>query len=243
MENENFDRAIEITPEIYWVGYHDQNTNLHCNPYLLIDKDESILFDPGSIPHFPTVMRKIIELVNLEKISTIVISHQDPDVCGNLALLEDVLDHTSLKLVAHTNTIRLINFYGLHSRFYPVDKHDFQLSLKSNRILKFLFRPYMHSPGTIVTYDPKSKSLFTGDIFGALSEKWSLFRKNDFLEPMNDWHQQYMPNHELLKNCMELFEKLEIDRILPQHGSVLVGKQVSTAINHLKRLSCGVDLT
>ena len=37
-----------------------------------------MLFDPGSIPDFPRVMRKIIDLVNPRDISWIVTSHQDP---------------------------------------------------------------------------------------------------------------------------------------------------------------------
>jgi len=56
---------------------------------MMIDEEDVVMFDPGSIPHFPIVMRKVIEVVNPNEISIIVAHHQDPDVCGNLAVIED----------------------------------------------------------------------------------------------------------------------------------------------------------
>jgi flavorubredoxin len=116
------------------------------------------------------------------------------------------------------------------------------LTLKSGRVLEFLFAPYLHSPGAIVTYDPKTRSLFTSDIFGAVSKDWSLFASGDYLGPMKDFHQLYMPCNRILKAFMERLLQLDIDRILPQHGSVLEGDQVRDAINYLMELPCGVDL-
>ncbi|MGD8886087.1 MAG: MBL fold metallo-hydrolase [Gammaproteobacteria bacterium] len=242
MKDMDFDEAIAVTRDIHWVGFYDQEARLHCNPYLLIDDQDVVLFDPGSIPHFPVVMRKIIDLVNPGEITHIVVSHQDPDVCGNLAVLEDVISRPDLKIIAHTNTIRLIRHYGVTSDYYPVEKHDYKLQLSSGRELQFLFTPYLHSPGAIVTYDKKTKSLFSSDIFGAISQDWSLFRSDDFLEPMRRWHELYMPSNRILAECMKRLSNLDIDRILPQHGSVLEQDQTQQAIDFLARLPCGLDL-
>ena len=240
----NYDEAVPITREIFWVGFYDSEAKLHCNPYLLIDDKDVVLFDPGSIPHFPVIMRKVIELVNPGAITTIIASHQDPDVCGNLPVLEDVINNPDLKIVAHGNTIRLIRHYGVRSPFYAVEEHDNRLTLQSGRTLQFLHTPYLHSPGAIATYDSKTRSLFTSDIFGAISTSgWSLFAEGDFLEPMKIWHQTYMPSNQLLAACMADFEKFTLDKILPQHGSVLENEQISAALQFLKDLPCGQDLT
>ena len=243
MQTLNYDETVAVTRDIHWVGFYDQDAHLHCNPYLLIDEQDIVLFDPGSIPHFPITMRKVIDLVNPEAITTIVASHQDPDVCGNLSIVEDVISRPDLRIVAHNNTIRLIRHYGLSSAdFYAVEQHDYHLTLKSGRVLEFLHTPYLHSPGAIMTYDTKTRSLFTSDVFGAISNDWSLFAEGNFLEPMKAWHQAYMPSNRLLANCMERLETLDVDRILPQHGSVLEGDQVEKAITYLKALPCGLDL-
>lgn len=244
MLNENYDynNSIAVTREIYWVGYYDREAHLHCNPYLLIDEKEVVLFDPGSIPHFPIVMRKVIDLVNPKNISLIVASHQDPDLCGNLAVVEDVIDHPDLKIAAHGNAVRLIRHYGVRSEFYPVEEHDHKLTLKSGRVLEFIHTPYLHAPGAIMTYDGKTRSLFSSDIFGAVSRDWGLFAGDGYLEPMADFHRIYMPSNKILKHCMEGLRQYRIDRILPQHGSVLKGDNIEKAVRFLSSLPCGFDL-
>ena len=238
----DYEAAIHITDGIYWVGFYDEEAHLHCNPYLLIEEQEAVLIDPGSIPHFPIVMRKLMDIVDPGNITYVIAQHQDPDVCGNLAIVEDVIDYEKLKVVAHSNCIRLIRHLGVRSEFYATDGHDNRLTLKSGRELEFIFTPYLHSPGAIATYDKKTKSLFTSDIFAAISQDWSLFAEGDFLSPMDPFHQTYMPSNYLLKACMERFEKMDIERILPQHGSILEGDNISLAIEHLKQLPCGSDL-
>lgn len=240
---QDYDDAVAVTRDIHWVGFFDELANLHCHPYLLIEGDEAVLFDPGSIPHFPVVMRKVIDLVRPETIRYVVASHQDPDVCGNLAVVEDVIGPENLKILAHSNAVRLIRHLGVRSQLLAVDHMDYRLVLETGRVLEFLFTPFLHSPGAIATFDPRSGSLFTSDIFGALStDAWTLFGRDDYLTPMTLWHQTYMSSGKVLAECLDRFAALAPQRILPQHGSVLEGDQVRQSMDHLRALSCGADL-
>lgn len=146
MREMDYSNAIPVTRDIHWIGYFDEEAHLHCNPYLLIDDQDVILFDPGSIPHFPIVMRKVIDLVNPTEITALVISHQDPDVCGNLAVVEDVIGRDDLQILCHSKTLRLIRHYGLKSKDYVVDEQNYTFRLSSGRELKFIPTPYLHSP-------------------------------------------------------------------------------------------------
>jgi flavorubredoxin len=116
------------------------------------------------------------------------------------------------------------------------------LVLKSGRVLEFIHTPYLHSPGAIVTYDTKSRSLFTSDLFGGMSNNWSLFAEDGYLDAIDAFHQVYMPSNQVLRSGLERLEKLDIQRILPQHGSVIENERISEAFAHLKELKCGVDL-
>ncbi len=238
----DYDNAIAVTRDIHWVGFYDEEASLHCNPYLLIDRDDVILIDPGSIPHFPIVMRKVMDLVNPSDISYIIVQHQDPDVCGNLVVVEDVINRHDLKILAHGNTVRLIRHLGLRSEMLAVDEMDYRLTLGSGRSLEFLFTPYLHSPGAIATHDTATGSLFTSDIFAAVSQDWSLFAEGDYLSPMEPFHQRYMPSNAILSKTLERFERMQLQRFLPQHGSILEGDAMQKAIEHLKALPCGMDL-
>ncbi len=243
MQSPDYDEAVAVLRDIFWVGFSDPEPGLHCNPYLLLDHDEAVFFDPGSIPDFPRIMRKVIDIINPASISVIVAHHQDPDVCGNMAIVEDIIDRPDLKIAAHINTIRLIRHQGIKSGFYAVDEHNYALTLASGRVLEFMFTPFLHSPGAIVTFDTKTKSLFTSDIFGGISDDWSLFAKSGYLEAMKPWHETYMPGNALLRPCLErMQQRWQIERILPQHGSIIEGAQVQEAFEYLKSLPCGMDL-
>jgi flavorubredoxin len=233
--------AITILRDIFWVGFHDKESDLHCNSYILRDDHDVVLIDPGSIPHFSTVMRKVIDIVDPREITKIIVTHQDPDVCGNLPIVESLIDRKDLEVVVHSSCSRLIRHYGISSNIYEVDKHDDKLELKGGRVLNFFHTPYLHSPFAMIIYDSKTKTVFTSDIFGGLSKSWSLFADEGFLESMEAWHQLVMPSSEILKKCMNGIERLEIEHILPQHGSIIEGDNIKKAIECLKALECGVE--
>lgn len=238
--------AIAVTRDIYWVGFFDAEADLHCNPYLLMDGDEAVVIDPGSIPHFPIVMRKIIELVDPERISTIIACHQDPDVCGNLPVMEDVIDRKDLRIYVHESMTRLVRHYGIRSPIIAVNGNNSTITLQSGRVLQVIPTPYLHSPGAIAVYDAQTKSLFSSDLFGAMEEsEWQLFSGDirNFPQSMDSWHQALMPGNAILRSCMQRFSQMAIERILPQHGSIIEGEaKVKQAIAHLMELPCGLDL-
>ncbi len=242
MATYDYDNSVAILSDIHWVGFYDKEADLHCNPYLLIDDKDTILFDPGSIPHFANVFRKVIDLVKPNDITNIIVSHQDPDVCGNIAVVEDLIDNDRLKIVTHSSATRLIRHYGIKTPFYEVDENGYKLALSSGRVLEFIYIPYLHSPFAIATYDTKTKTLFSGDLFGAITKDWDLFTYDKSFTTIDAWHKFIVPNNQILKSCMNQLKSLKIDRILPQHGSVIQGEDVSKTIEHLENLPCGADL-
>ena len=49
----------ELHENIFWVGDTEQINALHCNPYLILDGDEAVLFDPGSSIDFEKVFKNV----------------------------------------------------------------------------------------------------------------------------------------------------------------------------------------
>lgn len=54
-------RVVEIAKNIYWVGGKGQQDGLYCNPYLLVDEEEAVLIDPGSVLDFTDVLGKCLK--------------------------------------------------------------------------------------------------------------------------------------------------------------------------------------
>lgn len=220
----------------YWVGSRELADKLQCNPYLLVDGDEAVLFDPGSILDVEDVYKNICALISPEKVKHVVIHHQDPDLASAIPLLE--AKGMRFTVVAHWRTWSIARFYGIQSQVYLVDEHGYFLTLVSGRKLQFIQTPYLHFPGSIVTYDRQAKFLLSSDLFGAFAPAWALYAGEDYMEGMKTYHEHYMPSHEILGPVMNIFSHLEITAILPQHGSI-ISKDIPLYISALENLECG----
>ncbi len=238
----NLQEAVEIAPGVYWVGFYDPNSLLPCNPYLLVDGEEAVLIDPGSVPHFPIVATKVVSTVKPAQVSTMIVQHQDPDLCGALPVLEELIGTDRLRIAAHSTAIYLITYYGIRSPLYAVDQNEFQLTFGAGRRLRFIHLPNLHAPGAIATYDEQTRTLFSGDLFGGLATEWTLYARAKAKEGMCDFHRRLMPCQELLRRGLERLKGLEIDLIAPQHGSIITKGQIADYFDTLWNLKCGWDL-
>ncbi len=215
-------KAEEIKEGIFWVGVSSPHDGLNCNPYLLVDGDEAVLFDPGSVLDFEDVYENVTSIVPLEKIKYVVLHHQDPDSCSSVPLFEE--KGAKFKIVTHWRTQLLVKYYGIKSDYYIVNENNYKLVLKSGRILTFIHTPYLHFPGVIVTYDTVSRVLFSSDLFGAFSYEWNLYADDAYMEKMKAFHEHYMPSNEILRPVMDVLLGMDISVIAPQHGSVIKRK-------------------
>lgn len=239
MNNLDTTKAIEIADNIFWIGLDEKNSGLRCNPYIIIDESDVVLIEPGSVTHFPYVLKKVESLVDLSKINKILVSHQDPDLCAGIPLFKDKINNPDLEIITHSRASVLIDHYGAELPYYLVDQNNWNLTLKSGRKLDFIFTPYLHFPGSFVTLDSISKILFSGDLFGAFTFNWSLYADQDYVEAMKAFHENYMPSKEILNHSMKKLEKQQIEMIAPQHGSIISKDQITEMISALKELDCG----
>jgi len=226
---------------IYWVGSATKINQLNCNPYLIIDNDEGILIDPGSVLDYNEVFSSVTSLLPIEKISHIILHHQDPDFCSAVPYFESYGFRG--KIITFWRTAVIIKYYGIQSEYYLVNNNNFEFKFQSGRKLLFFLTPYLHFPGAMVTYDIQSETLFTSDLFGALTFKdsMSLFADEQYMEAMLEFHEHYMPGNEIIRPVMELFLKLDIKTIAPQHGSI-IRENPKKYIEALRDLECGLFL-
>ena len=239
MKKLNYNQPIEIAPNIYWVGYPDKSAEWRCNPYLIINGNESILFDPGSVVTYPVVSKKIFQLIKPSQIKYIVLHHQDPDLCGAVPLFEKKLNTKKVKIICDKRESFLIYHYGIKSEFQVIENQEEKLKLKNNRQLRFIHTPYLHAPAAFVTYDEKTKILFSSDLFGAFSEKWNLYADKDYTKQMKLWHEPYMPSKEIMNYSLDKLQFLDINLIAPQHGSIIRKGMIKTCFKALRNFEYG----
>ncbi|MDX9784982.1 MAG: response regulator [Spirochaetia bacterium] len=231
--------AIALGGGYYWVGSSSLAGDLACNPYLLVEEGEGVLFDPGSVLDVEEVMAAAASVLPLEKIRYVVLHHQDPDLAAAVPAMEAA--GMSFDIVTHWRTWSLLRYYGIKSDAYLVDEHGYSLRLESGRMLQFIPTPYLHFPGAIATYDRQTKFLLSSDLFGAFSKTWSLYAGEGYMEAMKRFHEHYMPSNDVLRPTMELISCLELEAILPQHGSI-IKENIPSYVDALKNLECGLAL-
>lgn len=229
-------KPVELCEGLWWVGSGQSDSPLYCNPYLYCSKGSTILFDPGSVLDADDVVRQVESIVPIESIDAIVASHQDPDLCASIPLFE--AKGFKGVICCHERAATLIRYYGVSSGFYPINQNKYRYQLADGTYLYFIFAPYLHFPGAIMTYIPSCKALISGDLFGAVTEQWKLIAEEDYEEAMKTFHESYMPSHEILGPVMNQLAAYDIDIICPQHGSV-IDSNVTHYIDILKNLTCG----
>lgn len=258
----DFDRSVCLGNGVWWVGYQDQDSGLRCNPYLIIEGDEAVLIDGGSRPDFPIVMMKILETgLDPRKITALIYDHYDPDLCGNIPNLEEMIDNPELKLISSGFSHMFIRHYGTTSKFVKISDLNYRFVFKTGRTIEFIGTPYCHSRGGFVTYDLQSKILFSGDLFGTYAESWQLFlglpkgcRQCDpctqcqvnqvfcHLPGYLDFHRKLMPSTKALRYALGKVRQIPYEMVAPQHGSVLDCDSAHLIIRELEKMNdIGID--
>ena len=244
MKSKDYDKAVKISDHVYWVGTYDSSDPFQCNAYLILIHGKGIIIDPGSVLYFDNFVQKVSEIVEFKAITHIIVQHQDPDVCGNIAMLMDLIRasrNEGCTIITHKRTASLIRHYGAHLKYEFSDQLPGQmLNLEDGHRLSFIHTPYLHAPGAIATYFNTDRILFSGDLFGGMTAQWDLFADENYFEQIEAFHKEYMPAKELLLFGMTKFERYDIEKIAPQHGSVLNRKQATSIIEAFKNFECGL---
>lgn len=236
----NTSQAVLIAPNIYWVGMHLKNDPFQCHPYLIKNGNESILIDPGSMLEFSETVRKVKTVMEMSSIKYIVLHHQDPDLAAAVPEIEKLINRADLQIVTHSRMSLLIKHYLVTSSYYEIDKNEYQLLTSSGFKLEFLTTPYCHSPGAFVSYEPVSKTLFSGDIFGGIEESWDFYADESYFFKAKRFHEEYMPSKDIFNYSLSKIERLDIEMIAPQHGSIIEKKYIPQLIEDMKNLDCGL---
>ena len=259
----DYEGPVEIYEGIYWIGFYDPQTGLHCNPYLIVDNEEALVIDGGSRPDFATVMMKILQAgIAPHQIKALLFQHYDPDLCGSIPNFEGIIKREDLKILSALKNLMFISHYSVSSQLIAIEKMNNKYEFSSGRTLEFIKTPYSHSLGSFVTFDTKSKILFTSDLFGSFGTEWELFfqlrpqcidcvnlsecpegRKNCPVNDILNFHKQIMPSRKALRYALCKILDVPFSMIAPQHGSVITDREIMRYVFEvlLSEKNIGID--
>lgn len=245
---------VEIAENTYWVGKRPPNEIFFANPYLRHFEgkekgaaDFNLIVDPGSSKDFSTVQAKVTQILgSVNKISSIFINHQDPDVASSVGLL---LGRYSPKahVLCTEDTWRLVHYYNIpRNRFVALERFPRGIKLPTGDVVVPVPSPFCHFVGAMMLYDPHTRVLFSGDLFGALTEKGAkgIYADESDWPGMRAFHQIYMPTQKAVRHAIENIRALDppVEIIAPQHGRVIEGEWVQEFMERLWDLPVGLDI-
>ncbi len=249
IEGLDLQAPIEIADGIFWVGRRE-GTLLERNIYLRVfgrpsTSRVSMLIDPGPPSDLAIMSEKVGKVIgNVRNVNVVYANHQDPDVTYNAAYLQKL--NPNLFVLCSEDTWRLIHFYGLNpARFRATESFkDMRTRFPSDHVVQFVPSPFCHFRGAVMLYDPESRILFTGDLFGGLSYHPGFYATEKSWDGIKTFHQIYMPSRDALQLAVKTIRALNPAPLMiaPQHGGIIQGELIEYFLDKVSSLDVGLDL-
>jgi flavorubredoxin len=241
--------AVEVKPDIYWIGISDRTTDLFegiwpitdtgvtYNSYIINDEKKAII-DLAKGNKGDDYLEQIEEVTDLSQIDYVIINHMEPDHSGLIKLMRRLAPQA--KILGSKKAVDMMaKFFNITENVQAVEDGD-TLSL-GKCTLKFIYTPFLHWPETIMTYETSQRILFSCDAFGGYGAvRGGIFDDEcqgpDFYErEALRYYVNIVANFSArVLNAIEKLKELPIDVIAPSHGLVW-RSDVSRIVNLYKR--------
>ncbi len=216
---------------------------IDTNQYLVVDGNRSLLMDPGGIEIFSAMLAAVLRHTDIDHLTDLFASHQDPDIISSLGLWDQALPHA--KLHAPWLWESFLRHFGLnHIEYHSIPDEGQVFTLESAE-LTFLPAHYLHSSGNFNVYDPTARILMSGDIGAALEPAGTPMFVKDFDEhipKMELFHQRWMPSNHAKQVWIDRVRKLDIEYMAPQHGRIFSGDNIARFLDWFEQLEVGTGI-
>ncbi len=239
---------VEVAPDVFWVGRR-QSSALECNAYLRVFRrdgaDLSMLVDPGPPRDFEVISAKVAAVIgSIRRLDFVFLNHQDPDVTGNAAAIQQAAPRAHV--LCSEDTWRIVQSDGLDPRRYTAIERfpGGVATLATGHKIEFLPTPFCHFRGAVMLYDPATRVLFSGDLFGGTHTQQLVASGARWWNGVQMFHQIYMPSSPALALAAERIKRLDPPPavIAPQHGSLILGASVGPVVDAIGSLPVGLDV-
>ena len=220
---------------------------VQCNQFLIVDGDHGALFEPGGNMTYNGLLMSMQRYFSSRNLDYIFASHADPDI---IASLNKWMVTTNCRVLISKLWVRFLPHFttgrDFTDRTIGIPDEGMIVPLGACK-LKAVPAHFLHSEGNFQFYDPISKILFSGDLGVSLvstEEAAKPVRNFDEHIPfMAGFHRRYMISNKICRYWANMMSQLDIEQIVPQHGSRFVGKAMcKRLIDCVGNLQCGVDL-
>ena len=247
-----FNESIQMAEQVWWTGHRDMENRVQVNTYLRkFERDEhriNLLVDAGPQEYFTHIKPKVESLTGtLKNLQILVLANPEAEWNQNWMKFQEFND----RLVFVTSRGHLKRFipFGINVRHVKLidSLKNNTLKLVTNHRLQFVATPFCPESGSFMMYDPQTRILFSGMMFGSNLEAGQynrLFALESDWDAIRQYHQDWFATGKCLRYAIELVNKLEPKPIMiaPQFGLVWRETVINLFFKRLKYLNTGLDL-
>ncbi len=245
-------KPLEIKKDVFWVGAVDYvSRDFHgyslspqgttYNAYVVKDQ-KNVLFDNVKEGFLPTLLCRLSQVLEPEKIDYIVCNHLEPDHAGCLPELVKLCKPEKIYCSPMGKRAMEAHF---DITGWPVEvvKTGDSINIGS-RDIHFVETRMLHWPDSMVSYIPQDKLLICNDAFGqniASTERYADEVDRAVLEhAMTEYyHNIVLPFSPIVIKTLDLIAemKLDIDMLAPDHGLIFRGEDVAWCLNKYREFA------
>ena len=225
-----------ISENLLWVGANDRRLamfegiysverGVSYNSYLLLG-EKTALFDTVDKAVQGRFMENLSQGLGERKLDYLILQHIEPD--HSYAVEAVVNNYPDITLVLSSKSWNMISqFFNLdNSVKHIIVKEGDTLSLGSYK-LHFIMAPMVHWPEVMVTYEEKTKTLFSADAFGSFGAlNGAIFAdevnfERDYFDEARRYYTNIVGKYGAqVQSLLNKASALDINMICPLHGFV-----------------------
>lgn len=244
-------KSIQLRDNFYWTGIIDDQLRVFdiimytefgttYNSYVMKAGDKTVLFETAKAKFFDEYLEKLREVIDVNKIDYLVVSHTEPDHAGSV---ERLLDYSpQMKIIATGCALGFLKEI-VNRDFVGIPARDEEKMVIGNRTLRFMFVPNLHWPDTMYTFIEEEQILVTCDSFGAhycLPEVVSDAIKNeeDYQKALKYYYDCIIgPFKPFMLKALDRVENMDITMVCTGHGPVLTGDRIPAVMKQYREWS------
>ncbi len=217
---------MKILESTHDVGVNDYETDLFeeqylipdgisYNSYVIMDEKTAVL-DTVAIAFTKEWLEKLDAVLKDKTADYLIIHHMEPDHSANIV--------NFLKAYPGTTLVATAKAFQFMEQFFGKDFTDKSLIVKEGdslnlgtHTLNFFTAPMVHWPEVMVSYDSKTKALFSADAFGKFGisdTDWAKEARRYYIGIVGKYGAQ-------VQALLKKLSALDIAAICPLHGPVL----------------------
>ncbi len=217
-----------ITKDIKYIGVNDHKVDLFegqyivpngmaYNSYVILDEKIAVM-DTVDASFTHEWLDNLQNALEGRKPDYLIVQHMEPDHSANI--MQFVKTYPDAKIVSSKKAFQMMkNFFGTDFADKQIIVGEGDTLNLGGRDLAFVGAPMVHWPEVIVTYDPKSKVLFSADGFGKfgaldVEEDWACEARRYYIGIVGKYGVQ-------VQNLLKKVATLDIQIICPLHGPIL----------------------